>query len=51
MKAVIINKFGALEGSIIKTGLDIPRPARNDVLIKVKSAGVDRPDILQRQGL
>jgi NADPH2:quinone reductase len=51
MKAVIINKFGALEGSIIKTGLDIPRPARNDVLIKVKAAGVNRPDILQRQGL
>ena len=27
MKAVIINKFGDL-GSIIKTGLDIPRPGK-----------------------
>jgi putative PIG3 family NAD(P)H quinone oxidoreductase len=51
MKAVIINKFGDLGGSIIKTGLDIPKPGRHEVLIKVKSAGVNRPDILQRQGL
>ena len=51
MKAVIINKFGDLGGSIIKTGLDIPKPHGHEVLIKVKSAGVNRPDILQRQGL
>ena len=51
MKAVIINKFGDLGGSIIKTGLDIPKPLGHQVLIKVKSAGVNRPDILQRQGL
>ena len=51
MKAVIINKFGDLEGSIVKTGLDIPRPLEKEVLIKVKAAGVNRPDILQRQGL
>ena len=51
MKAVIINKFGDLEGSIIKTGIDIPRPGKNEVLIKVRAAGVNRPDILQRQGL
>ncbi len=46
MKAVIINKFGGLEGSIVKTGLDIPRPLEKEVLIKVKAAGVNRPDIL-----
>ena len=51
MKAVIINEFGDLGGSIIKTGLDIPKPRGHQVLIKVKSAGVNRPDILQRQGL
>ena len=51
MKAVIINKFGDLEGSIVKTDLDIPRPLEKEVLIKVKAAGVNRPDILQRQGL
>ena len=50
MKAVIINKFGDLGGSMIKTGLDIPKPGKNEVLIKVKAAGVNRPDILQRQG-
>ena len=51
MKAVIIEKFGDLRGSIIKTGLDIPKPSVNEVLIKVRAAGVNRPDILQRQGL
>ena len=51
MKAVIINKFGDLGGSIVKTGIDIPKPSEHEVLIKVKTAGVNRPDILQRQGL
>lgn len=30
---------------------DSPKPAANEVLIKVMAAGVNRPDILQRQGL
>ena len=51
MKAVIIDKFGDLDGSIIKTDLDIPTPGSQEVLIKVKAAGVNRPDILQRKGL
>ena len=51
MKAVIIQKFGDLKGSTLKTGIDIPRPGEHEVLIKVKAAGVNRPDILQRQGL
>ena len=51
MKAVIIQKFGDLKGSSLKTGIDIPRPSEHEVLIKVKAAGVNRPDILQRQGL
>ena len=51
MKAVIIQKFGDLDGSTLKTGIDIPRPSEHEVLIKVKAAGVNRPDILQRQGL
>ena len=50
MKAVIIDKFGDLDGSIIKTDLDIPKPDLHEVLIKVKAAGVNRPDILQRKG-
>ena len=51
MKAVIINNFGDLTGSSIKANLDIPRPNSHEVLIKVKAAGVNRPDILQRRGL
>ena len=51
MKAVIIQKFGDLKGSSLKTDIDIPRPGEHEVLIKVKAAGVNRPDILQRQGL
>ncbi len=51
MKAVIIQNFGDLEGSSLKTGIDIPTPSEHEVLIKVKAAGVNRPDILQRQGL
>ena len=30
---------------------EIPQPGDQDVLIKVKAAGVNRPDVLQRQGL
>ena len=51
MKAVIIEKFGDLEGSIIKEEIPIPKPNRSQVLIKVRAAGVNRPDILQRKGL
>jgi NADPH2:quinone reductase len=51
MKAVIINKYGDLDGSTIHEDLDIPMPGDNEVLIKVKAAGVNRPDILQRRGL
>ena len=34
---------------IIET--DIPKPNENQVLIKVKAAGVNRPDLLQREGI
>ena len=30
--------------------LPLPKPAEGQVLIKVKAAGVNRPDILQRMG-
>src|SRR4051812_49735028 len=29
----------------------VPRPGRDEVLIKVAAAGVNRPDILQRRGM
>ena len=28
----------------------VPQPARQEVLIRVRAAGVDRPDVLQRLG-
>jgi NADPH2:quinone reductase len=30
---------------------DVPRPAEGEVLVKVAAAGVNRPDVMQRQGL
>src|SRR6478735_2281339 len=29
---------------------DVPEPAPGQILIKVRAAGVNRPDVLQRQG-
>ena len=29
---------------------DVPRPGRGEILIRVKAAGVNRPDVLQRKG-
>tara|TARA_B100000315_G_scaffold247382_1_gene275995 strand:- start:331 stop:1308 length:978 start_codon:yes stop_codon:yes gene_type:complete len=49
VKVVEINKFGGPE--VLKIGSrPIPNPKKNEVLIKVKAAGVNRPDILQREG-
>ncbi|MDA9591685.1 NAD(P)H-quinone oxidoreductase [Pelagibacteraceae bacterium] len=49
MKAILFDKHGA--SSVMYSG-EAPKPMINDneVLIKVAAAGVNRPDILQRQG-
>ncbi|MGI8943803.1 MAG: NAD(P)H-quinone oxidoreductase [Qipengyuania sp.] len=31
--------------------LEVPRPGKNQVLVRVSHAGVNRPDVIQRQGL
>ncbi len=49
MKAAVITLFGGPEVLEIAT-CDIPQPKANEVLIKVYAAGVNRPDIMQRQG-
>ena len=49
MKVVEIKKHGGPEVLYIGSR-PIPKPDKNEVLIKVKAAGVNRPDILQRQG-
>ena len=49
MKVVEIKKHGGPEVLYIGSR-PIPKPKNNEVLIKVKAAGINRPDILQRQG-
>lgn len=49
MKAVNIKEFGPAENlEIIE--MDNPRPAPDEVLIKIAAAGINRPDIVQRNG-
>jgi len=45
-----IVKYGGPE-NLILTKRDTPQIKKNELLIKVKAAGVNRPDIMQRQGL
>lgn len=49
MKAVVIEKAGGPEVLKIQDR-DIPKISSNEVLIQVKAAGINRPDIFQRQG-
>jgi NADPH:quinone reductase-like Zn-dependent oxidoreductase len=50
MKAVVAPQpDGAEELALVER--PVPRPGKNEVLIKVAAAGVNRPDILQRRGL
>jgi NADPH2:quinone reductase len=50
MKAVNIREYGLAENlEIIE--MAIPRPAPDEVLIKIAAAGINRPDIIQRNGL
>jgi putative PIG3 family NAD(P)H quinone oxidoreductase len=50
MRAVAIDKPGDPE-VLINVDEPVPMPGDNDVLVKVATAGVNRPDVLQRQGL
>ena len=50
MTAVVIDKPGGPEVLVPRT-LPVPRPGPGQVLLKVAAAGVNRPDVLQRQGL
>jgi NADPH:quinone reductase len=49
MKAIAIRKPGGPD-ELVMADLAKPEPAHNQLLIKVVAAGVNRPDILQRQG-
>jgi len=50
MRAVSISEPGP-PGVLQTVSEPVPEPAENDVLIRVAAAGVNRPDVLQRQGL
>ncbi|RMF07976.1 MAG: NAD(P)H-quinone oxidoreductase [Alphaproteobacteria bacterium] len=49
MKAVEITRFGGPEVLGV-TRISVPRPGRGEVLIRVAAAGVNRPDVVQREG-
>ncbi len=49
MKAVVVNKPGGVD-QLHLLDLPVPAPAAGEVLIQVKAAGVNRPDVLQRLG-
>ncbi|KAA0990098.1 NAD(P)H-quinone oxidoreductase [Dyadobacter aurulentus] len=49
MKAAVITQPGEPEVLQIRE-LEMPRPNATEVLIKVHAAGVNRPDVMQRQG-
>ena len=49
MKAVLMDEFGAPE--VMKVGeIDRPKPKANEVLIKVMTTTINRPDLVQREG-
>jgi putative PIG3 family NAD(P)H quinone oxidoreductase len=50
MRAIAIDKPGDPE-VLVPVDEPVPVPGDDDVLIKVATAGVNRPDVLQRQGL
>jgi putative PIG3 family NAD(P)H quinone oxidoreductase len=49
MRAVTVTEFGPPENLVV-TDIDTPRPAAGEVLVQVAAAGVNRADVLQRQG-
>jgi NADPH2:quinone reductase len=49
MRFINISEYGEPEVMEIKEG-EAPDPAKGEVLIRVHAAGVNRPDVMQRQG-
>jgi putative PIG3 family NAD(P)H quinone oxidoreductase len=50
MKAVNITSFGGVEGLEIREVNDAPKPTADRVRVRVRAAGLNRADILQRLG-
>jgi len=49
MNCINISKPGGPENLKV-TSIPVPLPRKNEILIKVYAAGINRPDIMQRQG-
>src|SRR5262249_38266661 len=49
MDVVEIRGFGGPE-VLVPAKRPVPNPGADEILIKVEAAGVNRPDVLQRQG-
>lgn len=50
MKAVYIAQFGGPENLEIREVPDLPEPVGTQVLVRVRAAGLNRADLLQRRG-
>lgn len=50
MRAVVFTGKGGLEVVEVRE-VDDPRPGRHEVLVRVRAAGMNRADLLQRRGL
>src|ERR687888_622257 len=50
MKAVYIKEFGGPENLEVREIPDPPAPTGGQVLIRVRAAGLNRADLLQRKG-
>jgi NADPH:quinone reductase len=51
MKAVYIKEFGGTENLEIRQVPDLQNPIDDEVVVRVRAAGINRADILQRKGL
>jgi NADPH2:quinone reductase len=50
MTAIVINSSGGPD-VLVPQQRPVPLPGEHEVLVKVAAAGVNRPDVMQRQGL
>lgn len=50
MKAILINDFGSVENVSLADVDDISSPGKGEVVVRVRAAGLNRADILQRLG-
>ena len=50
MRAIAITEAGGPE-VLNETSVSVPVPGQSEVLVRVRAAGVNRPDVLQRLGM